>query len=192
MRVLFTALLFLTAGVSQAAPVTIDFEDNPAVGTFGEVTTMGFFLQGAALSPSGPEWGTIITGENGTLVYGASVGPEICPSVCNQGATFEIRRDDGGYFAFYSIDIDLAIGGSPIFTGRTTGGDFVTSTVPLGTGDWLYVDRVIISWSGSGGNSSFSQALNVDNIVVAAVPIPAAAWLFLSGLGLLGFAKRKP
>jgi hypothetical protein len=34
--------------------------------------------------------------------------------------------------------------------------------------------------------------MNLDNVNVAAVPVPAAAWMFLSGMtGLLTFGKKK-
>ena len=48
---------------------------------------------------------------------------------------------------------------------------------------------------GSGVNNSYYHAMAVRTGQVAAVPLPATAWLFVSGLifGLVGFArKRKP
>jgi hypothetical protein len=37
-----------------------------------------------------------------------------------------------------------------------------------------------------------SVGMQLNNIQVSAVPIPAAVWLFGSGLGLLGWMRRKP
>jgi hypothetical protein len=40
--------------------------------------------------------------------------------------------------------------------------------------------------------ASTGSVIGYDNIVLSAVPIPAAVWLFGSGLGLLGWLRRKP
>ena len=43
-----------------------------------------------------------------------------------------------------------------------------------------------------GGCASSSSTVWFDNVTVSAIPVPAAAWLFSSGLpGLTGIAKRK-
>jgi hypothetical protein len=35
------------------------------------------------------------------------------------------------------------------------------------------------------------EAFAIDNVTVNVVPIPAAVWLFASGLGLLGWLRRR-
>jgi hypothetical protein len=40
-------------------------------------------------------------------------------------------------------------------------------------------------------SSDFYGYMAIDNIVVSVVPIPAAVWLFGSGLGLLGWMRQK-
>lgn len=43
-----------------------------------------------------------------------------------------------------------------------------------------------------GGCASSSSTVWFDNVTVSAIPVPAAAWLFCSGLlGLIGIARRK-
>lgn len=41
------------------------------------------------------------------------------------------------------------------------------------------------------GGTSDSLGGNIDNVQLNAVPVPAAAWLFTSALGLFGFARRR-
>ena len=50
---------------------------------------------------------------------------------------------------------------------------------------WSGLSSVNVQASGPGG---WDPA--IDNIRVSAVPVPAAVWLFASGLGLLGWMKR--
>ena len=57
----------------------------------------------------------------------------------------------------------------------------------------LYSDEIVISnisvhWEGSPDFDYYS----ISEIQVSAVPIPATLWLFGSGLGLLGWMRRKP
>jgi hypothetical protein len=62
--------------------------------------------------------------------------------------------------------------------------------VPVGTGDWLNLRKLTFV---AGGNpfGVGSATAEIDNIVVSAVPIPAAMWLFGSALAGLGWLKRK-
>ncbi|MES2580737.1 MAG: hypothetical protein V4552_09340 [Pseudomonadota bacterium] len=46
----------------------------------------------------------------------------------------------------------------------------------------------VLQFSATGTNDSFGG--NIDYVQLNAVPVPAAAWLFASALGLFGFARR--
>lgn len=46
----------------------------------------------------------------------------------------------------------------------------------------------VLQFSATGANDSFGG--NIDYVQLNAVPVPAAAWLFASALGLFGFARR--
>lgn len=108
-----------------------------------------------------------------------------------------MTQDDSVVFDLQSLE--LAMSTTPVdiqLIGLVAGGGIISTT--------LFVDSVTLttfnlysSWSNleqliidplSGGNI----AIAVDNIAVTtAVPVPAAFYLFGSGLGLLGWLRRK-
>ena len=65
----------------------------------------------------------------------------------------------------------------------TTNGGESFSDFGLGTGDYLLQ---VEAWSGAGDLDSYALDLSTTPI-----PIPASAWLFASGLALLGWRRRR-
>jgi hypothetical protein len=58
-------------------------------------------------------------------------------------------------------------------------------------GFWGFIsDTSLDSVKLIGGSGTNQQTYNMDNMVYAPVPVPAAVWLFGSALGLLGWLKR--
>ena len=111
--------------------------------------------------------------------------------------TISMRKADGGAFAISSMDLLLqALGGhlssgSTSITGALVGGGAADLSVPVGTGDWLNLELVTFIANGDGFGFGGLTAVEIDNINVAAVPIPAAVWLFGSALTGLGWLRRK-
>jgi len=79
--------------------------------------------------------------------------------------------------------------------------------VSTGTGAIFTTDATVIGWIDSGGFDELRvaasgdipnlnafgdlQGIAIDNLSVQVVPVPAAVWLFGSGLGLLGWFRRR-
>jgi hypothetical protein len=188
---------FLSTG-AQASPVTINFEagtvDYFNYGAFDStVGSQGFEVTGSSFAVGdSPDPAEIYTGNNGTSVYGAS-------ACCVQqdgyspAANFNLKRADGGAFALYSVDFygEYPDPGYTSIIGVMVGGGSVhLSSTAMGTGGWLNLERVQF-YSGGNGDSSGYALGELDNIVVSAVPVPAAVWLFGSALAGLGWFRRK-
>jgi hypothetical protein len=179
--------LFLFAGHSQAAPVTIDFEEI----TLGSsnFTSQGFDFR--AFNPDGGTAGVITDGSGNQSLQLSVSG--LCSTYCSTASVI-MTSLDGGAFSLLGADLSLVTCGIGMqceieVYGRMLDGSSATGAI--GSSDWLNLTEVWFSTRGSDPSGTFQQAvLNVDNVVVQAVPIPAAVWLFATALSCLGFFRR--
>jgi hypothetical protein len=195
---LVTVAGFLSAG-AQAAPVTIDFEEFNIGDGGGSVfdtpilASQGYEFTGDG-GPGGPFTSTeVMTGTNtgGTNAYGGSLAA-FGQDGFNVHVSVTLEKADGGAFAIQSLDLfmDTDPDGYMQTTGFLAGGGFANLGVPVGTGDWLNLTSVRFFAEGNGFGFGFGT-VELDNVVVSAVPIPAAVWLFGSALAGLGWLRRK-
>ncbi len=146
-------------------------------------TEAGFTLSGVPLYSNGMQHGNYL-GSTG-LSFG------------NQGVTGTLTADSGNPFTVASIDLgEVDLGEQSItFTGNLQGGGTTMTTFVKNSlqnpgfetffFDSTFTNLVSLEWMNSG--PYFHQ---FDNIVVT--PVPAAAWLFGSGLlGLMGITRRR-
>ncbi len=180
MKKLIALMLLLGWGSAWAGTITLDFEElSPGEGAvtfqtqgYNFTATNGFFANvGIAPSPS--------------IGIGLAGGP------------FEMAQVGSGVFSIYSLDmLEDTVGDGLNVTGYLQGGGQVNTTFTLAavTGGLLTTFSFGSEWQGLTSismatiNTDGSPAV-LDNIVVT--PIPAAVWLFGSGLGLLGWMRRR-
>ena len=180
MKNLIAAVLLLVCGSVQAAQITVDFSDPsiPSQGLEEGFATQGYnFTFEPVPIPTPPAY--VITSDP-SLAF--------CPE-CNMvmesvnGASFSLFSFEGWIFG--GLD-DVQV------TGFLEGGGTVTETFAFNNSNQLFE----LSWSGllftsvKFDNLGFDPTI-LDNLVVSEVPIPAAVWLFGSGLGLLGWLRRR-
>jgi hypothetical protein len=202
LAVTIVAVISFLPPAIQAAPVTIDFEefnigDGPANST-DWISSNGYEFSGTAFPGPFPDGllAEIFIGNSGSKSFGAS---SIFNGQDGFGAfvTISMRKADGGAFAISSMDMLLQATGSPLASGSTSitgalaGGSAAELSVPVGTGDWLNLELVTFIANGDGFGFGHLTAVEIDNINVSAVPIPAAVWLFGSALAGLGWMRRK-
>jgi hypothetical protein len=203
MRKLLFMCVLLAGGVAQAATVTVDFQEYccaPGGGIIAPapdpVTAQGFTFGGGYLSNG--------FGSGSDFAYYADT--HYSPSQDIYGSTMGFERTDGEAFALYSLNWELFNGYyeeayyldyiDVDFVGYLAGGGTVVTSdlTDFGQGDWLNIVGVDIWTAGPSASIDPDWAYHTSKlnsmVVGAAVPVPAAVWLFGSALAGLGFVRR--
>jgi hypothetical protein len=201
-------ITFLLASITANA-TTLDFE-NYTINEVGSATLKSLSQNGYTISIKP------LTG-NGFAVFSAwspqtSTNGFVSIDPGGVNPIVKLVENNGNYFNLTSIDLanlDLNTAIDITFTGITQMNETVTQTFNLPTVKLTNSSQLIhdvflfdnfnglkeVSWSGWNSqiiSISFDN-INVTEYVsppISSVPLPAAAWLFLSGISLIGLARK--
>ncbi|HZF31522.1 MAG TPA: VPLPA-CTERM sorting domain-containing protein [Gammaproteobacteria bacterium] len=180
----------LSAGPALSSPVTLDFEGASSFAPVdGFYSALGVSFGGDALAISndaaGPYYSNAPT--PGTIM--APVGP---------AATMNAQYGFAGDASFYyssdqAADVNVYSGLDG--TGSVLATFHLAANSQNGcSGPFCHWDVASVSFIGTAQSILFGAAASagIDNVSVNMVPLPAAVWLLLSGLGGIGtFLRRK-
>ncbi len=198
-KLIVSALLLGFSSLALADVIVIDFDDINTGGQFDAPQFEDGFVIDPALAPFDPVIAPI-EGGNGTnslffcgwCADDATEGVSIYSQV---GLTFELDSlDVFSNTTFTTADFP----GAGTVTGYLQGGGTITQGISATPGietvffddAWKDLTSIDIEFAVSSFNP-FGLSPVLDNITLQAVPVPAAVWLFGSGLGLLGWFRRR-
>ena len=194
LKTLVTTTALLGAASAQAA--VIGFEET--LPTFFGLSS--YQEDGFTLTSNVPD-GTIIDVNNdvrGNLgIFGGGTDSQTMVWGANGStSTINMTNDASSPFWAYSLDASSMMNatGELLLTGTLHGGGTVTQTINLNSALSTYnlvgmneLSSLDISFD---GNAYFAP-FDLDNISVSIVPIPAAVWLFGSGIAMLFVFRRR-
>jgi hypothetical protein len=163
----------------QANAVTITF-DEPGLPFLGDTTsleTQGYIFDAG---PDAETFGIPPDPDPFLVLFGSETGE-----------TLSITEASGSTFSLSSLEFFSPAVEAIAFTGYLVGGG--TVQLDLISGSSFETFNFDGSWSNLTGIDVYTgyTGFQLDNIVVTAVPVPAAAWLFGSALAGLGWMRRR-
>lgn len=192
--------VFCLGNASWAGTIVIDFDDLVNVNggqVIAPVVEDGFVID-PALSTSVPQIANF-TGVGGSPALG------LCGFCWDVTEGISIYSQTGLTFELDSLDVFTATGivtadypGAGLVTGYLQGGGTVSQAISanfagetiLFDSTWSDLTSIDITFATS-SFYPFGSVPVIDNITLQAVPVPAAVWLFASGLGVLGWLRRR-
>ena len=200
MRKIITAIALATiAGTAQAGKVAVDMDFENTLPTYFNLPT--YQEDSFTLTSDTPDSTLIdinnIVRTNLGIFGGGTNSQSIFWGANGQNSTLSLAHDGGLRFDVLSLDASSLYNASGTLTlsGTKIGGGTVSDTIVVDGNISTYsvsnmIDIVDMTISYDGG--VFSAPFDLDNISMNVIPIPAAVWLFGSGLvGLIGWSRRK-
>ncbi len=193
---IFLLLSAFTAHVGQAATVTATFDGSPSVAEEG-----GFLLWAEA----GIDFAAANGSYAATQVGGGSIrwlGPSPTPILTfsmSDGSRFSLVQLSLFEHAFEFGECCWPVATADIVGYRADGSTVSIINIDSSSADglvsfdsaWTDLTYVAIVDRDIGADPSNAVVLNVNSVTVAVVPVPAALWLFGSGLAGLGWRMRR-
>jgi hypothetical protein len=195
MRLIISMLLLVAGSAAQAALVTVDFEAT--LPTYFGLTS--YQQDGITLTSNVPD-GTLIDIDNvvrGNLGVptGGTESQALFWGDNSTSGIISLSDDLGRQFDLLALDASSVTNasGQITVTGTKFGGGTVSQIVSLTGSLATYnlsgmTDLSSVSISFEGAN--YYAPFDMDNIQLSVIPVPAAVWLFMSALGVLGWRSR--
>ncbi|MEO8223476.1 MAG: VPLPA-CTERM sorting domain-containing protein [Gammaproteobacteria bacterium] len=154
----------------------------------GAASTSRFFIFDRVFSNAGGEIASITTIESGDyfITNGVSVGAQLYTQITNNDPNyaFEFATNTQSFSAVSPTN--SAVTPWSLSGTLTPAASFIGSAKDISFG----LQNTLQALTSTAASEAFIQKkFSID--VIAVVPVPAAAWLFASGLGLLGMARRR-
>jgi hypothetical protein len=195
-KVILMSVLLLLGGMVKAGPVTIDFDDVDAT----YVGLASYQEDGMTLNSNVPD-GTLIdvnniVRQNIGIFSGGTDSQSLFWGANGAVSTLTLAADNGKRFSIDSLDASSLYNpsGALTLTGTKAGGGTVSQVLNL-NGDLSSYSvtglGLVTSLQLSFDGTAVFAPYDVDNISLNVVPIPATVWLFASGLGMLGWMRRR-
>ena len=190
------------AAPAFAAPVTLDFEGTSSFQSIADFYSGGTDANGASGTNYGASFGLDALGlQNDALGPYFSNAPSGAAIMTAVGADAALNVAQGFASSVSFAYSSLAAASVSLYSGLNGTGDLL-GTISLaanaqnGCSDspLCYWSSTTFLFSGIAKSIQFGGAANVagfDNVTFAPVPVPAAGWLMMSGIGLVAAWRRR-